>query len=150
MIATQGLYEDQCGIPQGDLCIDEGWWRPNQKVQLLGIVVIYKYIFTLYNKLEVTARFGQKKEIMLFLLILGYVWCSVVTSVAFSSNLINFEKNPKENTNKSKNILRKKKKKIIIIIIIEEEKNLKNTKYINKKIQKIHKNPNKLENVENM
>ena len=37
--------------------------------------------------------FGQRKGlIMLFLPILGHFWCSVVTLVTFSSNLINFEK----------------------------------------------------------
>ena len=40
--------------------------------------------------------FGPKKELsMLFLLILGHFWCSVITSVTFSSNLSDFEKNPK-------------------------------------------------------
>ena len=50
--------------------------------------------------------FGWKKVLMLCLLILGLFWCSVVPSVTFSSNLINFEKNPKnllkKNTKKSK------------------------------------------------
>ena len=51
--------------------------------------------------------FGHKKKELLtpFVLILGYFWCSVVTSVVFSSNLNNFEKNPK----KSKKIQKKSK-----------------------------------------
>ena len=39
---------------------------------------------------------------MLFLLILGHFWCSIVTSVTLSSYLSNFEKNkPKKTTKKS-------------------------------------------------
>ena len=37
----------------------------------------------------------KKKRLMLFVLIFGHLWCSVVTSIIFSSNLRNFEKNPK-------------------------------------------------------
>ena len=56
--------------------------------------------------------FGPKKELfMLFVLILGHFWCSVVTSVSFSSSLSNFENNPK-NLKKSKNIPKLKKKYI--------------------------------------
>ena len=35
---------------------------------------------------------GKKELFMLFWLTLGHFWCSVETSVTFSSNLINFEK----------------------------------------------------------
>ena len=41
-------------------------------------------------------RLCAKKEFFtLFVLILGLFWCSVITSVMFSSNLNTFEKNPK-------------------------------------------------------
>ena len=40
---------------------------------------------------------------MLFQFILGHFWCSVVTSVTFSSNLITFEKNPKKSIKSKKN-----------------------------------------------
>ena len=57
--------------------------------------------FAQYLKLEDTARYagfllapsGKKELFMLFSLILGCFWCSVVTSVTFSSNLKKFEKN---------------------------------------------------------
>ena len=38
---------------------------------------------------------AKKKLFTLFLLILGYFWCLVVTSVTFSSTLSNFENYPK-------------------------------------------------------
>ena len=38
---------------------------------------------------------AKKELFMLFWLTLGHFWCSVVTSVTFSSNLSNFEKNSK-------------------------------------------------------
>ena len=59
---------------------------------------------------------GKKELFILFVLILGHFECSVVTSLTFSSNLINFEKNPKitKIQNKiqkiQKNPIRKKKK----------------------------------------
>ena len=46
---------------------------------------------------------AKKKLFMLFWLTLGHFRCSVVTSVTFSSNLSNFEKNPK-NWKMSKNV----------------------------------------------
>ena len=59
-----------------------------------------------------------KKELfMLFWITLGHFWCSVVTSVNFSCNLSNFEKNPKN----PKKIKTKK---------IKNSKNLKNQKKI--------------------
>ena len=42
---------------------------------------------------------------MLFWPIFGNLWCPVVTLVPFSSNLSNFEKNPKNKNKKFKNIL---------------------------------------------
>mgnify|MGYP006908641815 CR=1 FL=1 len=43
-----------------------------------------------------TKAFWAKNEhLTLFVLILGHFWCSVVTSIMFSSNLGNFGKNPK-------------------------------------------------------
>ena len=47
------------------------------------------------------ALLAKKGPFMLFWLTLGNFWCSVVTSVTFSSPLSNFEKNPK-NPKKSK------------------------------------------------
>ena len=41
------------------------------------------------------ALWAKKLLVMLFLLILGHFWYSVVTSVTFSSNFSKFEKNPK-------------------------------------------------------
>ena len=66
--------------------------------------------FSVYCLLEDTAdfllapaeRFGQGFFFMLFKLILGLFWCSVVTSVNFSSNLGILENNPK--ISKKKNI----------------------------------------------
>ena len=43
---------------------------------------------------------GKKRYFMLFSLILGHFWCSVVTSVTLSCNLIIFEKNPKKSKKK--------------------------------------------------
>ena len=37
---------------------------------------------------------GKKRAIFAGLLILGYLWCSVVTSEISSSNIRNFDKNP--------------------------------------------------------
>ena len=37
---------------------------------------------------------------MLFWPIFGNFWCPIVTMVTFSSNLINFERNPKNKNNK--------------------------------------------------
>ena len=71
--------------------------------------------FPYYKKLEGRARYaglilapaegfgrgffgpsGKKELFTLFVPILGHFWCSVVTSVTFSSNLSNFEKNAKK------------------------------------------------------
>ena len=48
---------------------------------------------------------AKKEFFRLFVLILSYFWCSVVTSIIFSSNLSNFEKNKT-----LKNLERKKSK----------------------------------------
>ena len=69
----------------------------------------------------------------------GPFWCSVVTSVTFSSNLSNFKKNPKK-SKKFKNL--KKSKKVRKI-----QKNWKNHKKIQNYPKKIIKNQKKLENV---
>ena len=45
--------------------------------------------------------FGQKKVFMCFFLILRHFWCSVVTSVTFSSNLRTLKKNPKKESKKN-------------------------------------------------
>ena len=66
---------------------------------------------------------AKKKLIMLFWPIFGIFWCPVVTLVTFSSNLSNFERNPK------------KTKKI------QKNKNPKISK--NPKIKKKPKNPKK-------
>ena len=57
---------------------------------------------------------------MLFWPILGHFWCPVVTSVSFSSNLSNFEKNPEKHKKSKKTIIKKIKfpKKIKIKIKI--------------------------------
>ena len=55
---------------------------------------------------------GKKIDLTLFVLILGDFWCSVVTSVTFSSNLSNFNKKPKKqklNLKMSKEILKNHK-----------------------------------------
>ena len=71
--------------------------------------------FNVYNKLEDTARYvglllapaegfglrAKKDVIMLFWPIFGNCWCPVATLVTFSSNISNFERNPKK-TKKSK------------------------------------------------
>ena len=51
--------------------------------------------------------FGRRQVIMLFWPIFDNFWCPVVTLVTFSSNLSNFERNPKKPKkmhNKSKNL----------------------------------------------
>ena len=53
--------------------------------------------------------FGQKRALMLFVLILGHFCCSVVSSLMFSSDLSNFKKNhkkkyPQRNLKKSRRI----------------------------------------------
>ena len=56
--------------------------------------------------------FGLRPRLFLpfvFLLILGHFWCSVVTSVTFSSNLSNFEKNQKKSKKNSKKPKKSKK-----------------------------------------
>ena len=54
--------------------------------------------------------FGPKKELfMLFWLTLGHFWSSVVTSVTFSSNLSNFEKNPENPLKKIQKIQKSEK-----------------------------------------
>ena len=75
---------------------------------------------------------AKKGLFMLFLPNLGHFWCSVVTSVTFSSNFSNFEKS-KKNPQKSKSF--KKPKKSI--------KNLKKSGKLQKcrKIQKSEKIP---------
>ena len=73
-----------------------------QNIGKIFIGQIFFYFSKLYL-LEGTARyvgFGQgffgpldkKQPFMLFLLILGNVWCSAVTSVTLSSDLSNFKK----------------------------------------------------------
>ena len=53
---------------------------------------------------EVFFALRAKKElIMLFWPIFGFFWCPVVTLVTFSSNLKNFERNPKKPKKKIKN-----------------------------------------------
>ena len=55
------------------------------------------------------ALWAKKGLFMLFLPILGYFRCSVVTSVTFSSNLNNFEKNPKKSQeNFKKSVIKSK------------------------------------------
>ena len=68
---------------------------------------------------------------MLFWLTLGHFLCSVVTSVTFSSNLWNFEKNPKN------------PKKIFKNPKISKKKNFK----IQKNPKKKHKEPQTFQNV---
>ena len=81
--------------------------------------------------------FGQKKRLfMLIWLTLDHFWCSVVTSVAFSSNLRNFEilvKNPKmpKQSKISKNLKNSKKK-------------IKKPEKSQKKSNKNQKNPKKI------
>ena len=64
--------------------------------------------------------FGQKTA---YYAVLAHFWCPVVTLVVFSSNLSNFERNPKEPNKSPKNP--KKKKKL-------PEKNLKTLKNLKK------------------
>ena len=75
--------------------------------------------------------FGQKKGLFkLFVLILGHLWCLVVTSVTSSSNLYNLENNPKKSEKIPKNPKIKKNKKIQKNLGINQnsEKSLKNPK----------------------
>ena len=52
-----------------------------------------QHYLTIYKGLEGTEGFGfHPRLFMLFMLILGHFWCSVVTSVNYSSNLSNFKK----------------------------------------------------------
>ena len=53
------------------------------------------------------ALWAAKELLTLFMLILGNFWCSVVSSVTFSSNLSDFEKNP-ENPKKNQKMSKKK------------------------------------------
>ena len=64
------------------------------------------------------------------MLILDHFWCSLVTSLTFSSNLSNFEKNSKhpKKLNFFQTILFKKKKGQKIKIKLREEKNETNPK----------------------
>ena len=79
-----------------------------------------------------------KQELfMLFLITLGLFWCSVVTSVTFSSNLSNFKKLQKIQKNAQKN---PKKSKISNIPKIQQQKNYyKNPRKIQKKSPKTKK-----------
>ena len=74
---------------------------------------------------------------MLFQPISGNFWCTVVTLVIFSSNLSNFEKNPKNQKKfqKSKNVRKSQK-------IPKNQKKFKNLK-------EIHKNPKNPKNDKN-
>ena len=72
---------------------------------------------------------------MLFWLTIGRFWCSVVTSVAFSSNLSNFEVNPK-------NQQQKKEEKKSKIIFFNNLKFKKSPKKIPKKIHKQNRKKN--------
>ena len=81
---------------------------------------------------------GKKKLFTLFVLILGLVWCSVVTSIKFSRNLSNFENNPK-NSKEIKRIQKLKNKKIKNIKNnFKNPKKKKNYKEIKKKIKKFN------------
>ena len=83
---------------------------------------------------------------MLFLLTLGHFWCSVVTSVTLSSNLSNFEKNPKkiqkiQNSIKiSKSVIKSKK-------IKNQKINLKKTPTNHLENKKNGKCKNKVKNL---
>ena len=72
---------------------------------------------------------------MLFLLILGPFWCSVVTSVTFSSNISSFEKNPKKC--KKKHILNIKT--YLIYFFTTAIKTIKLTTKVTTEHQKGHK-----------
>ena len=83
-----------------------------------------------------TKGFKQKRErLTLFVLILGHFWCSVGTSIAFSSSFSNFEKKYikiiKINKCQEKNVKIEKSKKIKF-------------KSIQFQIKKIKKNPKKI------
>ena len=73
---------------------------------------------------------AKKGLIMLFWPIFGNFLCPVVTLVTFSSNLSNFERNPKKNEK-----IQKKSKKL--------QKNKKKYKKY-KKIQKVYTKPKKI------
>ena len=82
---------------------------------------------------------------MLFWLILGHFWCSVVTLVTFSSNLNNFEKiqtkiqKIQKNPKKIQNLNKLQQKNIYIYIIKFKKKRKKIRKSVkNRKIQKNH------------
>ena len=56
---------------------------------------------------------GKNKLFMLLKLILGIFWCSVVTSVTFSSNLRNFKQEKNQDPHTKNILIRRNKKKEI-------------------------------------
>ena len=72
--------------------------RKTRRYSLLRLLLAPADGFCLLFRLFL-ALWANKELFMLFLLILSNFWCSVVTSVTFSSNLSNFEKNPRKKTN---------------------------------------------------
>ena len=79
---------------------------PEGTVRYTGLLPAPEEGFSLLPRL--LKPLGQKKKLLtLFVIILGNFWCSVITSVMFSSYLSNFEKNLK-NPKKSKNVQKNK------------------------------------------
>ena len=77
---------------------------------------------------------------MLFWPIFGDFWFPVVTLVTFSSNISNFERNPKKPEKNPKKI-KKKSKKFKKSKTQKKSKKSKKIQKKSKKIQKIHQNP---------
>ena len=72
-------------------------------------------------------------------LALGLFWCSVVTSLTFSSNLSNFEKNPRKNPKNFKNFKNPNEPKNFRKLHKKNPKNIKKPK----NFRKLHKKSQK-------
>ena len=87
--------------------------RKYSPLRYAGLFLAPEEGFGLWQRLFL-ARWARKELLTLFVLVLGHVWCSVVTSVTFSSNVSNFEQNPKNpkmsNKIKKSNNFKKTKK----------------------------------------